>query len=484
MELTKTPTTDRVTASIGIQLEAFPVQPGQEGTSEEINGSSQTPETTIDEITNVNIGDFIDLGIDVVGTTSTSDDWRILYKDEENVYAILADFLPNSTNYASNAGLNILGTYGVYSNDSREIFINKLMTNDNWNDLANGISGATVTGGPSASIVRDSYYVKSGVYLDISMETGLMPQMDSNVQDYDLYIPHNKVIDDCEGSWTMSQAAPHMIPAWIWGLKYDGMFNATNCDNASYGLRPVVTLPFNTEVRHVGDVWIVNENATNGKTIAGEERENEVEEILTTLATVTNENIGEYIDLGNNFVGGETTSDDWRILYKDGDIIYAILSNVLPITLLSDETELITDQENYPYSVWSTTSGATLVNGLENEATWSWLTNGIEGATVTGGPTAELLMSSYNFKYESNVKYTDYPWLEASYLYAPVISNGCMGYWLKTQYTGIGDFVWGVSNIGTVGTNDYNITSMGVRPVVALPSDIICTYIDGIWVVN
>ncbi|MBR3613955.1 MAG: leucine-rich repeat protein [Clostridia bacterium] len=44
VELTKTPITESVSATIGVQLEAMPVQPGEEGTSDGINGSSQTPE--------------------------------------------------------------------------------------------------------------------------------------------------------------------------------------------------------------------------------------------------------------------------------------------------------------------------------------------------------------------------------------------------------------------------------------------------------
>ena len=53
-------------------------------------------------------------------TSATTDDWRILYNDTANgkVYAILADYLPNSTGAAANAGLKTqasgyLATYGV-----------------------------------------------------------------------------------------------------------------------------------------------------------------------------------------------------------------------------------------------------------------------------------------------------------------------------------------------------------------------------------
>ena len=44
VELTKTPIVDSVSATIGVQLEAMPVQPGEEGTSEGINDFAQTPD--------------------------------------------------------------------------------------------------------------------------------------------------------------------------------------------------------------------------------------------------------------------------------------------------------------------------------------------------------------------------------------------------------------------------------------------------------
>ena len=52
VELTKVPITESVSSTIGIQLVAMPVEPGQEGTSEGIKGSLQTPATTLSKVTN------------------------------------------------------------------------------------------------------------------------------------------------------------------------------------------------------------------------------------------------------------------------------------------------------------------------------------------------------------------------------------------------------------------------------------------------
>ena len=43
VELTKTPVSESVSSVIGVQLTAIPVQPGEEGSSQGINGSSSNP---------------------------------------------------------------------------------------------------------------------------------------------------------------------------------------------------------------------------------------------------------------------------------------------------------------------------------------------------------------------------------------------------------------------------------------------------------
>ena len=94
VELTKTPLAESVTSTIRTHLVAVPVQPGEEGTSGTTDDYSQSPDSTPALITNNNIGDYIDLGNNIVKTINTTDDWRILYKDNNNVYAILSDYLP------------------------------------------------------------------------------------------------------------------------------------------------------------------------------------------------------------------------------------------------------------------------------------------------------------------------------------------------------------------------------------------------------
>lgn len=257
VELTKIPVSETVSSTIGVQLTAMPVQPGEEGTSEGINGSSQTPSKpdlpTLSMITNDNIGEYIDLGNDVVDWLeegSTSDDWRILYVEDGTVYAILSDYLPNSTGYAEAAGLNVIGTVCVNSTVDRETLINGLSTPSYWTGLANGINGAEVTGAPSVGLLFNSYSTKDDT---VSTYTSGM-KINNTLDVFDLYCPNTSEVDKSLGYWTYS---PHQ-DVWMWNIK-----TTTNSFDLNYsyaetrGLRPVVALPSSLTCENVDNIWVV-----------------------------------------------------------------------------------------------------------------------------------------------------------------------------------------------------------------------------------
>ena len=124
VELTKVLISNTVSADIGVYLAATPVEPGKEGSSGITDDFAQFPVGTLDLVTNENIGEYIDLGNSFIGTESTSDDWRILYKDENKVYAILAGYLPASQ-VPTSAGLEITEEFGVCAT-SRDALLNGL----------------------------------------------------------------------------------------------------------------------------------------------------------------------------------------------------------------------------------------------------------------------------------------------------------------------------------------------------------------------
>ena len=172
-----------------------------------------------------------------------------------------------------------------------------------------------------------------------------------------------------------------------------------------------------------------------------------------TLASlkISNENIGEYIDLGNDVIDTEetkgVTTDDWRILYVDETTnkVHVILADYLPKEKIPEGNNIGTKG----YNVWSKNDRTGLLEYIKGPDKWSSLANGISGATVTGGPTAELLMNSYNTKKETNLDYTTYPSLDKNEkLYVPhneiVTEDGenIEGYWLASPNADYTAFVW------------------------------------------
>ena len=264
VELTKTPIAGSVNSTIGVRLTAMPVEPGKEGTSEGINGSSQTPETnnktTLAEVTNANIGEYIDLGNNIVGTEATTDDWRILYKDEDKIYAILADYLPNSTGCAENAELNAEGTYVVNTYVSRDKLINGLTHLTAWNVLANGIAGATVTGAPTLELVINSYNAKNNTDLAYNDSNGY-PTYDYMTSDHDLYTLNQTEENKLMCYWIASSSDENEY--YIWSVQNDNKnpqiiaIGYSDAYSSMAGVRPVVALPSETSCSYTKGIWTI-----------------------------------------------------------------------------------------------------------------------------------------------------------------------------------------------------------------------------------
>ena len=255
VELTKTPIAGSVNSTIGVRLTAMPVEPGKEGTSEGINGSSQTPESTLGLVTNDNIGEYIDLGNNIVGTEATTDDWRILYKEGDTVYAILAEYLPASQIPAS-AGLNAEPStkpYSVWSNTGSNTLINELKNTTAWNNFANGIAGATVTGSPTVELLMSSYNTKNGTNLNYTSSLNL----DSTTEDYNLYVPHTSIYENCYGYWLASPFEASSL--CVMSVGYRGAVSYSPGSNTSYCARPVVSLSSNISCSYADGVWTVSQ---------------------------------------------------------------------------------------------------------------------------------------------------------------------------------------------------------------------------------
>ena len=212
--------------------------------------------------------------------------------------------------------------------------------------------------------------------------------------------------------------------------------------------------------------------------------------------------IGQYVDLGTNILGNGTTKD-WRILSKKSSGTWVILADYMPNNYkpsgeANSTIGTIGLQTSGTYNVYSSTNRNTLLAGLNYDgnqtsaATWKKLIPSEtlrNKADVRGAVTGDILMASYNEKYETNLDYTsgssarfykDRSDSSKGYddLYVPhneVYNNECYGYWLASPHASNTNNVWFVYCVGFPDNGYYYGTSRGVRPAVYLGSNVTLT---------
>ena len=489
VELIKPAIEDNVTASIGVEIEAIPIQPGEEsdlsGNESPIRppepGDNGSSAMTLKEVKIEDIGDYIDLGNSYINTEETSDDWRILYVDEEYVYAILADYLPGE-DIPELSGVKMDLEQYPYSiwggSGGKNAFYNELTNTEAWHDFTNEIDGATATGAPSAELLVDSYNTNEGV---TKLEYEKFAYLDQSIEIYDLYVPHSTGFYECWAYWLATMHEKNTYDMWY--IDAMGMITYGEYFYVNSGVRPVVSIPTSTIVEKIDEVWIV----TSDESTITPEVPDDNGNAAMTLKDVTINNIGEYIDLGNNIINTDETTDDWRILYVDEENVHVILSGYLPAIQVPEAAGLDTNTSKYKYNVWSDKDLNTLINGFLNTEAWSSFTNGIEGATATGTPTLELLMNSYTTKDTSFE--TDYQWaftlnrnIEDYDLYDPKVNDSnCLGYSFATPFKDDGVQLWVNIYNFTIGGGSYDDQYSGVRPVVSIPTSTKVEMIDEVW---
>ena len=222
--------------------------------------SGEIKPQALSTLTKDNYGDYIALGQSVVGTSATTDDWRILYNDKNgHVYAILADYLPNNNAAVTASGLATSGTYNVYSSTSRQDLLDRLNSTTAWQSLIpEGLrSTCQVKGATTAEIIMASYNEKYGTSLVYTSYPYLYIDADSSKGVDTLYMPHpgNGAYNGCYGYWLASPYADYTYDVWY--VRYDGDVDRNTYYSTYYGVCPVVSLPSNIQVIQNGTVWIV-----------------------------------------------------------------------------------------------------------------------------------------------------------------------------------------------------------------------------------
>ena len=163
-----------------------------------------TYETLIGQITPEDYGKSINYKATVknntTNTTQEVSNWKLLYKDENKIYIILDDFLPNNL-VPETAGLSTSGTHVVNSQTDRTTLLNGLKTESYWSEFANGVSGATATGTPTFELIMKSYNEKYNTSLNVDPTiSGAFAIGNKDA----LYVPHTNSYNDVKYYWLAS----------------------------------------------------------------------------------------------------------------------------------------------------------------------------------------------------------------------------------------------------------------------------------------
>ena len=270
------------------------------------------------DITPENYGDYIDYSIDLNDDGDTTNDWRIFYEDNENIYIIAAELVKNTkmnTEITEISTTESCTTYGINISDSEftntaidKTIINKFMLTDaeesdntNYKATANLLSSShwsqfvdpevaeVAIGGPTIEMFARSWNQKYD-YLDGCTEVFYewdTKKQGYNVNDVDgdeyhlyltgyenasLYFP-NHTGDACHAYWLASPSTKeyneedgtYMLTRGMMGIRFDvALIAGGGTENGKAGIRPVVQLKSGlkgtSEVNENGDrVWTITQ---------------------------------------------------------------------------------------------------------------------------------------------------------------------------------------------------------------------------------
>ena len=94
-------------------------------------------------------------------------------------------------------------------------------------------------------MLEDSYNIKNGF-----RQGNDVPIFESTTKDYDLYVPHTEIYEDCCGYWI----EPSVSSGYV---AYNGNILDIGCSYPYIGVRPVVELPLYIECSYQEGIWKV-----------------------------------------------------------------------------------------------------------------------------------------------------------------------------------------------------------------------------------
>lgn len=226
----------------------------------------------------------------------------------------------------------------------------------------------------------------------------------------------------------------------------------------------------------------------------------EKEEVVL-LDNIKPENYGDNVT-GYNFGG----INEWKIFHNDGNNVYLIAADYVNVENICEESILFKTANNYRLLVETlssvypeeTSAKAKFARGLSDKNIWSKYYANEKAYWAIGTPTLEMLINSYNEKYNANITY-EYDSNGDGYVinfngipekkfnkedntYIIKDTNKAWAYWISTKAKDqMNASLYVIYNDGTYAAEPYWKDVAGIRPVVCLKSDVKAEKYSGMW---
>lgn len=250
------------------------------------------------QITPKNYGDKVEYSANGI------DEWKILYSEDDKVFIISSDYIPNDKINVNNLGMTKNGKYSVYWEnvpDMQNMLQNKLfkatsysldniydnskcvstlLNTNNWNNFVNKYADYAI-GGATVEMWMASWnekYPDEKLFCNNTNEYGyfvgtqsnpsdlfIRPQILENYTGYansdtnnNLYFPHKESVDEenCNSYWLASPNAKTtgnlIINISFWPYIDNNAYNSK-----TRAIRPVVCLKSDLSGKYVNDKWIL-----------------------------------------------------------------------------------------------------------------------------------------------------------------------------------------------------------------------------------
>ncbi len=179
-------------------------------------------------------------------------DWQVFLNDRNNVFLISSDYAQSNGMTISSDVAKVEGSDYRVKGNSRDGLVNWLTNTAIWGRYAEGVNGATATGGPTKLQFVNSYNEKYGT----SYSSAITANDAFSVTN--IIAPYFVTSDSKAGGYWLGSMVSDSTYG-VWQANYVGRVGNPDCVNIYVGVRPLVKLPAGAKMNWNGTAWDLSE---------------------------------------------------------------------------------------------------------------------------------------------------------------------------------------------------------------------------------